>query len=341
MRADRLLSMLSLLQARGRMTAAALSRELEVSARTVYRDMEALSAAGVPIYAERGPGGGLALLDSYRTQLTGLKREEAQALFMLSIPAPLAQLGVSQDLKGALLKLSAALPEASRGEEARSRQRIHLDSTWWFQPEEAVPHLQTIHQAVWEDRLLRLVFSFDELGAGRPETEVTVAREVAPYGLVAKASVWYLVWAREGAVRATRVSQLRGAELMAGHFERPAAFDLAVFWQGWCATHEGNRPSYPVRARVAPVLLPLLRQVYGREEVDQMLAEGGMPDGEGWRPVTLRFETLGAARERILSWGRAIEVLAPKALRLSLVDLAQQIVHLNADRELRVSSGEG
>src|SRR5512147_2861952 len=152
MRADRLLSLLMLLQARGRMTAQELARELEVSERTIYRDINALSASGVPVYAESGPGGGCALLDSYRTNLTGLTADEARALFMLSIPAPLDQLGVGQELRAALLKLSAALPSSRRPDEERARQRIHIDSLAWFQGEDPVPHLHTLQQAVWQDR---------------------------------------------------------------------------------------------------------------------------------------------------------------------------------------------
>ena len=141
MRADRLLSILMLLQARGRMTAQELAEDLEVSVRTIYRDIDALSVAGIPIYTERGPGGGCALLDSYRTTLTGLTRHEVRALFMLSIPAPLAELGVGQDLRAALLKLSAALPVAHRQDEERVRQRIHLDAVDWFHAREPVPYL--------------------------------------------------------------------------------------------------------------------------------------------------------------------------------------------------------
>lgn len=139
MRADRLLSLVMLLQTRGNMTAQALGEELEVSERTIYRDVEALSFAGIPVYAERGPGGGIALLDSYRTSLTGLNRDEVRALFMLSIPAPLDELGVTADLKAALLKLSAALPAVGRDEQIMARQRIHLDSVAWSQPEQPVP----------------------------------------------------------------------------------------------------------------------------------------------------------------------------------------------------------
>lgn len=145
MRADRLLSLLMLLQIRGRMTARELAKELEVSERTIYRDIDALSIAGVPVYGEPGPEGGYALVDSYRTNLTGLTEGEVRALFMLSIPAPLADLGVSHELRAALPKLSAALPNARRRDEERVRQRFHLDSTWWRQGEERVPHLQTIH----------------------------------------------------------------------------------------------------------------------------------------------------------------------------------------------------
>ena len=154
MRADRLLSILLLLQGRGRMTAEELAEELEVSVRTIYRDIDALSAAGVPVYTDRGPGGGCSLLESYRTNLTGLTQSEVQALFMLSIPSPLVDLGVSQELRMALLKLSAALPKAAQRAEERARSRIHLDSTWWFQSGEPVPHLPTIQEALWTDRKL-------------------------------------------------------------------------------------------------------------------------------------------------------------------------------------------
>ena len=187
MRADRLLSLVMLLQTHGNLTAQALGEELEVSERTIYRDVEALSFAGIPVYAERGPGGGIALLDSYRTSLTGLNRDEVRALFMLSIPAPLDELGVTADLKAALLKLSAALPAVGRDEQIMARQRIHLDSVAWSQPEQPVPHLQIIHQAVWQDFKLQLRYDLGYFG----EIELLVD----PLGLVAKTTVWYLVCA--------------------------------------------------------------------------------------------------------------------------------------------------
>jgi predicted DNA-binding transcriptional regulator YafY len=319
MRADRLLSLLMLLQTRGRMTAHKLAEELEVSERTIYRDIDALSAAGVPVYAERGPGGGCALLDSYRTNLTGLTQDEVRALFMLSIPAPLAELGVSQELKAALLKLAAALPEARRGDEEQVRQRIHLDAVWWFQSEEAVPHLQTIHRAVWQDRRLYLTYRLP-FGA-------QVERPVDPYGLVAKAGVWYLVCATDGRMRVYRVSHVLAARLTDEPFERPAGFDLVAFWQTWCTEFERDRPYYPITARVAPALVPYLPQYFG-DRIRAEIVQAGPPDAEGWLTLTLPFETLEAARDRILGFGSAIKVLAPEALRRSVLDFAAQIVAL-------------
>lgn len=319
MRADRLLSIMMLLQARGRMTAQDLAVELEVSVRTIYRDLDALSMAGVPVYAERGPGGGCALLDSYRTTLTGLTRDEMRALFMLSIPAPLAELGVDHELKAALLKLSAALPAARRQVEQRVRQRIHLDSEGWFEAREPVPHLRTIQQALWQDRMLEIVCQL--------RFETLAKWVVEPYGLVAKANIWYLVCARKGSIRVYRVSRVIDARVLNETCERPADFDLAAFWQRWCAATEENRPSFRVTARVSPDFLSWLPYHAG-ERIGDKVARAGPPDAEGWVTVTLPFESLEDARERILGLGRAVEVLSPIALRRSVLDHAEQIVDL-------------
>ena len=319
MRADRLLSILMLLQARGRLTARKLAEELEVSERTIYRDLDALSGAGVPVYTERGPGGGCALIDSYRTTLTGLTQDEVRALFMLSIPAPLADLGIDGELKAALLKLSAALPATRRHVEERTRQRIHLDSTGWSETREPAPHLRSIQQAVWHDRKLYLTFRL-RFGA---QAEWLVE----PFGLVAKADVWYLVCARKGHMRVHRVSRVLDATLSDETFERPPDFDLAAFWQTWCAEIEENRPHYPVSVRVAPEFIPWLPHCFGpplREQFGLVKP----PDGEGWITVTLSFETVEEARERLLGLGGAVEVLEPQALRLSVLDFAMQTVSL-------------
>ncbi len=321
MRADRLLSILMLLQTRGRLTASALAKELEVSERTIYRDIEALSAAGIPVYADRGPGGGCALLDNYRTTLTGLTADEVRALFMVSIPAPLEQLGVTPELKAARLKLSAALPQALSQAELSTRQRIHLDATWWSQPEEVTPHLTLLHEAVWHNRRLRVTL---QLTFGFFETRLE--RCLDPYGLVAKASVWYLVAATGGCLRAYRASQVLAAQPTGETFERPAEFDLAAFWAEWCAAAEAGQPHYLVTARIAPSFVPYLCRHFG-EGLRPAVAQA-QPDAAGRLTLTLPFASLEAARAHLLSLGQAVEVLAPEALRLSIIDLATQTLSL-------------
>jgi predicted DNA-binding transcriptional regulator YafY len=323
MRADRLLSLLMLLQRRGRLTADQLARELEVSARTIYRDLDALSGMGVPVYAERGPGGGCGLLDGYRTTLTGLTPEEVRALFMLSVPAPLAQLGVSAELRNALLKLTAAAAgrsgaDAGSGPAATTAVgRIYVDSVAWFGGEQPAPHLQTLYRAVQEDLCLWLTY--------RLPFEAEAERLVEPLGLVAKAGAWNLVYARDGQTRVVAVSQVLEARPCPDlrRFARPAGFDLEEFWIGWCKGYESRRPTYPVRVRLSPAALPHLRYYFG-ERAAEILAAAGPPDEAGWVSATLVFEAFYAARERILGLGGAVEVLEPLALRLSIADFARQ-----------------
>ena len=317
MRADRLLSIMMLLQSRGKMTAKALSEELEVSERTIYRDMTALSTAGVPVYCERGPGGGCSLVESYRTDLTGLSSDEIRALFMLSIPAPLVELGVGQELKTALLKLTAALPDRGRLEERKTRQRIHLDSKWWNQPNEPPRALYVIQQALWQDRKLSISY--------RTLKEKLVQRIVMPLGLVAKANVWHLVWRDESRIDALKVSDMESAEMTSEGFVRPPGFDLAAFWKKWCIEYETIRPVYPIRVRISPQLAPYFPRRYGKELasiVDRSLAQ----DPYGWIDLELTFEHFFEARDHALSWGGGAEVIAPTALRESVLDFARQIL---------------
>ena len=320
MRADRLITLLMLLQTHGRMTALELAHRLEVSERTIYRDITALGVAGIPIITESGPGGGCSLLDSYRTNLTGLTEDETRALFMLTLPAPLSKLGVGHELQTALLKLSAALPVTRRPVEEQVHRRIYLDSTWWFQPEEPLPCLPSLYQAVWEDRPVDLEY----LVRYEPRGEVQLGQLVEPYGLVAKASVWYLVACQAGQMKVYPVSQVIDARLKTGHFERSSTFELAAFWNKWCAKYEQRRFHYPVTARVAPELLPELGRYFGREI--QSKIKQAERDAAGWIVLTLQFERLEDARNRLLGFGGAIEVLAPEALRKSMSDFAFQIV---------------
>jgi predicted DNA-binding transcriptional regulator YafY len=319
MRADRLLSILLLLQARGQTTARELAKQLEVSERTIYRDISALSIAGVPVYGESGPDGGYALIDNYRTNLTGLTEGEVRALFMLSIPAPLADLGVSQDFRAALLKLSAGLPDTRRRDEERVRQCYHLDSVWWRQGEERVPHLQAIHQAVWQSRKLSIVY--------RPPFAIEIERLVAPYGLVAKSGVWYLVCARNDTICVHRASDLLDVHISEEFFERPTSFDLASFWQEWCIEYETFLSDFTATVRVAPGFVSELPRYFGNY-IHTKIAQAGPPDAEGWIRLELSFESFEAARDRILGFGRGVEVQEPRALQRSVLDYAEQIVAL-------------
>lgn len=320
-----------LLQARGRMTAPALARALEVSERTIYRDIDALSAAGVPVYGEPGPGGGYSLLDNYRTNLTGLTEGEARALFMLNIPRPLADLGVGRELGAALRKLAAALPGSRREDEQRVRQRFLLDTVGWDATDTSAPHLATIHRAVWEDRKLYLAYRVGPLA-------VPIEQTVAPYGLVAKAGDWHLVYVIKGATRVLRVAALLDARLAEETFVRPADFDLAAFWGEWLAVRGVSKVRYGVTMRVAPGFVSELPIFFG-DAVRQQIARAGPPDAAGWLTLQLAFESLEAARARILSFGRGVEVLAPQALRRSMADYAEQIAALYASGDSEVSAG--
>lgn len=317
MRADRLISILILLQNRGRMTACDLAAELQVSERTIYRDMDALSAAGFPVYTERGPGGGCSLLDTFRTDLTGLTRDEVRALFMLGIPTPLAELGMDQDLKAALLKLSAALPDVFRPEGMRAKERIHLDSSEWFYKEEKTPHIQTIQRALWENRKLNLTY--------RLAFDAQVKHLVEPYGMVAKANIWHLVFSREGYISVIRLSDLLGAELSEEVFSMPTDFNLVEFWRIWCSKHESNRPHFPVQVRITSDLLQMLKlfrdPIFTGEQTMKI-------DNDGWYRMTFQFETFEDARKQLLSFGGAVEIIEPQSLRRSVKDFAENIVQL-------------
>ena len=319
MRADRLISLLMILQSRGRQIAKDLADELEVSERTIYRDVIALSMAGVPVYSERGPGGGIKLVESYRTNLTGLNPDEVRALFMLTIPTPMAELGIGKELRGALLKLSAALPATLQQAEGNVRQRIFIDSEWWHPIEEPIPHLKSIHQAVWEDKLLLVCIRY--------EYDVQLERVVEPYGLVSKGGVWYLVWQHEGHYGVHRLSSISEVHVLDETFERQADFDLAGYWKEWCQSFVDNLPDYPIRVRISPDLIPHLPGLFG-SKIRESIEEAIHPDESEWITLTLHFETFYHARSRILGFGGAIEVLEPLALRSSVADFAEQALSL-------------
>lgn len=316
MRADRLLSMLMLLQTHRRLTARVLAEELEVSERTIYRDVIALNSAGIPIYTDTGPGGGIALIEDYQTDLTGLKTEEVQALSMLNIPEALVNLGVGHELKAALLKLAAAVPPTMRKTQTEAHNRLHLDATWWFQSEEGLPHLGTIKQAVWDDRLVQITYQGDFNTIGE--------QIVAPYGLVAKANIWHLVYGFNEHVYVRRVGQVLSAEILPHHFQRPENFDLDSFWQSWCKAYEKSRHIFEVHVLVSPALADRLLLLLQDNLPDTLSHPPAIPDTD-WQAMTLHFDSFEDARTHLLGFGGAVEVLEPLSLRYSIADFAHQI----------------
>lgn len=317
MRADRLLSMMFILQSRGKMTAKDLAEKLEVSLRTVYRDVDALGIAGVPVYAEKGPHGGIALLEEFRTSLTGLTPGETRALFMLRIPDPLTQLGVAGELNSALLKLSAALPASRREDEEHTRNRFHLDAAWWSKGNEPVPFLQQVHEAVWHDQLLFIHY--------RTFFGTEFELVIQPLALIAKASVWYLVYMHNDHTRVIRVSDILHAVMQPEKFARPRSFELQKFWKSYCE-EIASRPPLMADVKVSTELFPILPRYFGNQVRKQLSA--AVKDEHGWCRLSLPFDDFFTARERILAFGNAIEVISPLPLRESVADFARHTAAL-------------
>ena len=316
MRASRLVNLLLLLQSRGGLTAAELARELEVSVRTIHRDVEELSAAGVPIFAERGPHGGIRLVDGYRTRLTGMTADEAEALFLAGLPGPAAQLGLGTVVAAAQLKVMAALPPELRSRASRLVQRFHLDAAAWYQADEAVPHLATLSSAVWDGRRLAVDYDRDD--------EV-VARTVDPLGLVLKAGIWYVVAVTDGQIRTYRAARVVGAVVLDEAIERPADFDLAAYWAESSAAFERGTPNVEVDVRVREDQLWRVNNVLGRGTV---AAATRIPEPD--QPGTIRLlMRLAYPREvpgLMLAVGPNLEVIGPPDVRDRVILLANRIV---------------
>ena len=314
MRADRLFSIVLLLQSKGQLTARSLAKRLEVSERTIHRDMEALSGAGIPVVALRGTGGGWSLLGEYRTNLTGMNEAEIQSLFVTKPSRLLADLNLEKASEGALLKLLAAMPPLHRRGAEYARQRIYVDVAGWSRAEENVPLLHLLQDAIWHERKVRMIYGRDECGS--PE------RLVDPLGLVAKGSVWYLVAAIEGEIRSYRVSRVVSAKMLDASFIRPADFDLAAFWEKSAAEFRAQLPRYRARVRVRQEVVPRLAYAGRFARIEQT----GQPDEEGWVEVSVRFDAEEMACEYALGFGTQLEVLEPVALREKVLEAAQNVV---------------
>lgn len=315
------MTLLFLLQQRRRATAAELAEALAVSERTVYRDIEALAAAGVPLWTEQGRAGGIRLTDGWRTRLDGLTGPEAAAIFAVGVPGVLAELGLGSALTGARAKVLATLPVGLRAYAERVSDRFHLDAPGWFHRPEEVTQLSTVAGAVADARRLRIRY-------GRPDREVD--RLLEPLGLVVKAGVWYLVATPvpgEGP-RTYRVGRILAAT-EDEPFQRPP-FELAGWWARTSARFERSLLGDRVRLRLSPTARRALREVTDPDAAAAALAAAGPPDEEGWQVVELDVESEPVALTQLGGLGAGVEVLAPESLRAALADLGRAITARNA-----------
>ena len=314
MRASRLLSILTTLQARGQITAPKLAEACEVSVRTIYRDIDALAAAGVPVYAERGAEGGYRLLDGYRVRLNGLSQAEAEALFMTGLPGPAAALGLDAAMMAAQTKLMAALPANLRPNAGRMQERFHLDTPGWFGESEQPKHLRAIAAALLRESLIEIRYQ-----SWRAEKR----RRVAPLGLVLKGGSWYLAGQVEGSVRTYRVARVLDCNVLDEGFVRPADFDLAAYWQAATLRLEAEMHPNAATVRLSPFgvkLLNALSQPYVRTRT--RIEETA--DADGWRIAIVPIgKTVWHAAAELLRLGAEAEVLAPAELRDKMAEQTQ------------------
>ena len=319
MRADRLLSLALLLQARGAATARALAGELEVSVRTVYRDLAALGAAGVPVVTEAGPGGGCRLMDGYRFPLRGLRPDEAEALLILGVPAVLRELGLAGALTAAHRQIQVTAGVGSGA-------LVHLDMPRWFGGQEEVPCLRDLARALRLSRKLAIRYP-------PPDRE---PRVVGPLGLVNKAGTWYLVahcvahsgagaGAGAGDIRVFRAGRVSAARVLAEPAGRPDGFELAAFWARWSAEFEASRPRLEVRLAASPGALTAFGEIFGAAAAPALEA-AEPPSQDGWRVVTLSFEHERAAVHRLAGFGDQVEILDPPSVRAELLATARAIL---------------
>ncbi|MET8153393.1 YafY family protein [Actinoplanes sp. NPDC049668] len=318
MRASRLVSLLLLLQARGRMTAQELAGELEVSVRTVYRDVESLGASGVPIYADRGPAGGYQLLDGYRTRLTGLTGDEAGTLFLAGMPGPAAELGLGSVLAAAQLKLRASLPGELADRADRVRERFHLDAPGWFRADEPTPHLASVADAVWRERLLEIRYR-------RWKAPREVDRTVSPLGLVLKAGRWYLVALSRDRVTAYRVANVLEAALLDEPARRPPDFDLASFWSAWTERYERSVYTAQATVRMTVAALDRMRYLFA-PEMSRVAHDSAGPVGDDGRLTTIvPIESTAHGHTELLKLGGDAEVLYPPELRERFAETTRRL----------------
>ncbi|MFF7247302.1 helix-turn-helix transcriptional regulator [Embleya sp. NPDC008237] len=371
MRASRLVSILLLLQTRGRVTAREIADTLEVSVRTIYRDMESLSAAGVPLYADPGHRGGYELLDGFRTRLTGLTTGEAESLFLTGLPTAAADLGLGTAVTAAHLKLMAALPPELRDRAGRIAECFHLDAPAWYGADDHTPHLTEVADAVWNRRRLRIRY----LRWAEPHENTRV---VDPYGVVLKAGAWYLVAGHREApvdagagagaasgpgmgveavgggpaggspdggadgarIRTYRVSRILDVQARAETFERPVGFALATYWEDYLDRFDRRRHRASATVRVSPSAMKRLVDVLEPVVVRAARTSATRPDADGWVEVVLPIESVDSAITTLLPFGGDAEVLGPPELRSAMRAAAAALARVYRCRDAGTGTPE-
>lgn len=325
-RADRLLSIVLLLQTRGRQTASQLASELEVSVRTIYRDVLALGNAGIPVY---GDSTGYQLVEGYRTQLTGLTPDEARGLVLAWLPGAAADLGLAEAVAAAQLKLVAALPEALRERATRMRERFHLDAPGWYHDGDSSDYLAAVADAVWRQQVISVRYE---------NWTRVVSRRLEPFGLVLKAGKWYLVAQAGRGVRTFRVNQIRELSVLPDQFDWPEGFDLAAYWREHIVEFRTRLRRGEALVRLSPAALDRLSHLMGRAVADA--AAAGEPQPDGWLLARLPIESDSHAEAEFLRLGTQVEVLEPTSLRERLTTTVAGLAKLYAPRRTNPSSGE-
>lgn len=321
MRADRLMSIMILLQNRGKMTAKELAAELEVSERTIVRDMTALTTAGIPVVSDRGKDGGWRLLDNFRSKLSGLTVHDMKALFLFPPGDLLADLGLNRQALDTRQKLLASLPETYRDEAQTIWERVYIDTSTWRSSKETVSAFQTVQQAVWESK--KLTIRYEQANGDQSE------RVIEPLGLVAKGNRWYLVAMRDGELRNYRVSRILSAGLEEESFSRPANFDLAAYWQQSKVEFIQSLPVYKVEVKIAPAAYKRLRFSGKFLQVDPP----EIPDDNAWIRTTLSFNDKREALELIFGFADQVQVISPASLSEELVSMAMAVIEFYAKEQ--------
>ncbi len=318
MQASRLLATMMLLQTHGQLSAAALAERLEVSVRTIYRDITQLSAAGVPVYAERGRGGGIRLLDGWQTTLTGLTGDEARAVVLAGLPEPAARLGLGPALGAAQAKLLAALPEQWQAEALQVTSRFHLDVEAWYRPASGSEQVEPLARAVWAEQRIRV----------RYESWVDTAdRVLDPLGLVLKAGTWYLVARGGRRVRTYRISNMHTVEVLDEKFVRPRRFDLATHWRASTSRFEADILRETASLRLTEPALRALER--SSAHVARAIAETRRPSARAsWFEITIPIESVEHAANQVIALGDGVEVVAPASLRAQLAATARRLLAL-------------